>query len=427
MRKSYKRVAAAAAAVFMAVSMVGCSSKTSGEQVQETKQETEQGEEQEKELKVLTLKKENVDLFDDMLADYSKDHPGVTFKQTSGKQENLLTLISTNEVPDIMNVWPMNSLFREMMKEGVFMDLSGSEVLANVPENILEACRYDGKDYSVPISVNSYSMFYNTELFEKEGLTYPKTEDEFWTLCDTLKSRGIPAVTIGDKDIGLLQGYFARMLTGTASHDAKEITGAVASGEKSYSDYPEIVHFVESFLKLRDYTPTDSLGLAGADAREYFTNGEAAMYLGGTWNATSIKATNPDLKYASALFPEMNGVEPWASGEVDTAWAVAANTAYPEDAKQTVEFLGTVEEAQKYAEQDKAPCVITGVDSQVEALATINDAVASDQYIVSALTFWPAGMADEVAQALQQMFTSKDSAAFLDTFDQITRNYYSQQ
>ena len=198
MRKSYKRVAAAAAAVFMAVSMVGCSSKTSGEQVQETKQETEQGEEQEKELKVLTLKKENVDLFDDMLADYSKDHPGVTFKQPSGKQENLLTLISTNEVPDIMNVWPMNSLFREMMKEGVFMDLSGSEVLANVPENILEACRYDGKDYSVPISVNSYSMFYNTELFEKEGLTYPKTEDEFWTLCDTLKSRGIPAVTIGD-------------------------------------------------------------------------------------------------------------------------------------------------------------------------------------------------------------------------------------
>ena len=61
-----------------------------------------------------------------------------------------------------------------------------------MPENILEACRYDGKDYSVPISVNSYSMFYNTELFEKEGLTYPKTEDEFWTLCDTLKSRGIP-------------------------------------------------------------------------------------------------------------------------------------------------------------------------------------------------------------------------------------------
>lgn len=30
----------------------------------------------------------------------------------------------------------------------------------------------------------------------------------------------------------------------------------------------------------------------------------------------------------------MNGVEPWASGEVDTAWAVAANTAYPEDANR---------------------------------------------------------------------------------------------
>ena len=63
MRKSYKRVAAAAAAVFMAVSMVGCSSKTSGEQVQETTQEKEQGEESEKELKVLTLKKENVNYY----------------------------------------------------------------------------------------------------------------------------------------------------------------------------------------------------------------------------------------------------------------------------------------------------------------------------------------------------------------------------
>lgn len=422
--KRYKRAIAVATAALMAFSMAGCSNGSAGEQAQET---TKQEEGQGKELKVLTLKKENIDLFDEMLADYSKDHPDVTFKQTNGKQENLLTLISTNEVPDIMNVWPMNSLFREMMKEGVFMDLSGSEVLANVPDNILEACRYEGKDYSVPISVNSYSMFYNTELFEKEGLTYPKTEDEFWELCDTLKSRGISAITVGDKDIGLLQGYFARMLTGTASHEAKEITETVASGEKSYSDYPEIVHFVESFLKLRDYTPTDSLGLAGADAREYFTNGEAAMYLGGTWNATSIQATDPDLKYASALFPEMNGVEPWASGEVDTAWAVAANTEYPEDAKQTVEFLGSVEEAQKYAEQDKAPCVITGVESNVESLAAINDAVASDHYAVSALTFWPAGMADEVAQALQQMFTSKDSAAFLDTFDQITRNYYNKQ
>lgn len=424
MMKRYKRAIAVATAALMAFSMAGCSNGSAGEQAQET---TKQEEGQGKELKVLTLKKENIDLFDEMLADYSKDHPDVTFKQTNGKQENLLTLISTNEVPDIMNVWPMNSLFREMMKEGVFMDLSGSEVLANVPDNILEACRYEGKDYSVPISVNSYSMFYNTELFEKEGLTYPKTEDEFWELCDTLKSRGISAITVGDKDIGLLQGYFARMLTGTASHEAKEITETVASGGKSYSDYPEIVHFVESFLKLRDYTPTDSLGLAGADAREYFTNGEAAMYLGGTWNATSIQATNPDLKYASALFPEMNGVEPWASGEVDTAWAVAANTEYPEDAKQTVEFLGSVEEAQKYAEQDKAPCVITGVESNVESLAAINDAVASDHYAVSALTFWPAGMADEVAQALQQMFTSKDSAAFLDTFDQITRNYYNKQ
>lgn len=422
--KRYKRAIAVATAALMAFSMAGCSNGSAGEQAQET---TKQEEGQGKELKVLTLKKENIDLFDEMLADYSKDHPDVTFKQTNGKQENLLTLIPTNEVPDIMNVWPMNSLFREMMKEGVFMDLSGSEVLANVPDNILEACRYEGKDYSVPISVNSYSMFYNTELFEKEGLTYPKTEDEFWELCDTLKSRGISAITVGDKDIGLLQGYFARMLTGTASHEAKEITETVASGEKSYSDYPEIVHFVESFLKLRDYTPTDSLGLAGADAREYFTNGDAAMYLGGTWNATSIQATNPDLKYASALFPEMNGVEPWASGEVDTAWAVAANTEYPEDAKQTVEFLGSVEEAQKYAEQDKAPCVITGVESNVESLAAINDAVASDHYAVSALTFWPAGMADEVAQALQQMFTSKDSAAFLDTFDQITRNYYNKQ
>lgn len=424
MMKRYKRAIAVATAALMAFSMAGCSNGSAGEQAQET---TKQEEGQGKELKVLTLKKENIDLFDEMLADYSKDHPDVTFKQTNGKQENLLTLISTNEVPDIMNVWPMNSLFREMMKEGVFMDLSGSEVLANVPDNILEACRYEGKDYSVPISVNSYSMFYNTELFEKEGLTYPKTEDEFWELCDTLKSRGISAITVGDKDIGLLQGYFARMLTGTASHEAKEITETVASGEKSYSDYPEIVHFVESFLKLRDYTPTDTLGLAGADAREYFTNGEAAMYLGGTWNATSIQATNPDLKFAAALFPEMNGVEPWASGEVDTAWAVAANTEYPEDAKQTVEFLGSVKEAQKYAEQDKAPCVITGVESNVESLAAINDAVASDHYVVSALTFWPAGMADEVAQALQQMFTSKDSAAFLDTFDQITRNYYNQQ
>ena len=84
-------------------------------------------------------------------------------------------------------------------KQGLIDDLS-DRYADKFSENGTAPYTVDGKLYAVPM-LNWYEgIFYNKKIFQEQGVSVPTTFDEFITLCETLKSKGVKPLTIGAKD-----------------------------------------------------------------------------------------------------------------------------------------------------------------------------------------------------------------------------------
>lgn len=60
-----------------------------------------------------------------------------------------------------------------------------------VPENIWDALRYEGKIYAIPSYQNTMFFFYRQDLFDKYGLTVPKTFEEYVEVAKKLTREGM--------------------------------------------------------------------------------------------------------------------------------------------------------------------------------------------------------------------------------------------
>jgi multiple sugar transport system substrate-binding protein len=82
-------------------------------------------------------------------------------------------------VLDISDLWSDNKL------NAVFSDAAKGAV------------SHEGKRYAIPISYYQWGFYYRHSLFEKLGLSAPKTWDEFLVVCEKLKAAGVTPITIG--------------------------------------------------------------------------------------------------------------------------------------------------------------------------------------------------------------------------------------
>jgi raffinose/stachyose/melibiose transport system substrate-binding protein len=160
-------------------------------------------------------KVEAIQIVDELIARFEAQNPGIKVKQTnlpnSETRNVLLMRIAANDVPDILSAYPNAPEFREFVKEGYLYDLSGQDFLKNVNPSVLAPIKQGGKDYSLPISLNTIGVHYNEALFAKYGLSVPTTYEQFIALCEVLQSKGVQPLAFSDKD-SWTAGIFANNL-----------------------------------------------------------------------------------------------------------------------------------------------------------------------------------------------------------------------
>ena len=84
------------------------------------------------------------------------------------------TRVSTNDMPDIMSIYPAEYSYQVIMKDGLLADLSGKDFLSRATDTALEYSTYeDGKIYAMPYGLSSYGIYCNLDMFEEAGLELP--------------------------------------------------------------------------------------------------------------------------------------------------------------------------------------------------------------------------------------------------------------
>ena len=373
-------------------------------------------------------KPENVELYNTLVNKFMEENPDIQVNVTLA-ESTTTTLISraAGNIPQLVSVFPWNASYKDMFREGLFMDLTDQDFMKRVTPSVLERCEVNGKQYSLPLTTNSFGLYYNVDIFNELGLTIPKTMDEMWGVCDKLVEAGIQPFSFPDKKAVRINQQFDRMLIGCVDHDFYSKCDEQINGSYNIKDDPNIRKYAETILKLREYGNPDSLGYDDEPAYEEFTSGKSAMYIDGSWAVTTFETMNPDLNFNCTAIPAITTDDFWTCGTVDTAYSISADCT-PEQQDACIRFLDFLvreDIAQEFSDGDKNPTLIQGVEYNVPQLKEINDYIDEGRFAPSLASIWTQDLRNSLVVSVQALILDKDVDTFLDEFQSLVEEYYT--
>ena len=174
---------------------------------------------------------------------------------------------------------------QELYNAGYFMDCS---TLPGITDNFSSSNKApwqmaDGKMFAVPFAAVSHAVYYNKDVFKKEGLAIPQTWEEFLNVCATLKAKGYTPLANGLADEwDILECFFFGLLP-------NYIGGAESRVKYENKELPlNDENFVKAYQAMADvakYCPSGFEAVTYNDSQVLFNTQRAAMFVDGSWTA----------------------------------------------------------------------------------------------------------------------------------------------
>ncbi|WP_152398622.1 ABC transporter substrate-binding protein [Paenibacillus cellulositrophicus] len=299
----------------------------------------------------------NVALWDENVKDtvnksielYKKNHPDVEVKVTytpwADYWTKLKTSLAGNSGPDVF--WMNGPNFYAYASKGWIKDLQPlideSKLDTSVyTDALVNLYTYNDHLYGLPYFLDAVGLYYNKELFDKAGVSYP---DGSWT-WDTIEQN---AAKLTDKQNGVY-GYTALIDSQSGYYDLiHQAGGYIISEDKTKSgfDSPEALSAFQWEKKLMDqgYSPNAQQQLE-TKPLQLFGSGKAAMF-------PAISVSAPELY---KLLGDKLGVAPLPAGKQKAtivhglSWAMNEKTKHQQEAWDLIQVLSGKEGEQYLAE-----------------------------------------------------------------------------
>ena len=174
----------------------------------------------------------------------------------------------------------------DLVKAGLMTDLTElaeKEGWADIirPAKLLDACRYEGRIYCVPVNIHSFQwMWLNRGVFEDNGMAVPTNWNEFAAAAPKLREAGVIPLAVGGEpwQINGMAGVFTVALGGV---DLYRKVNADKSAEAAAS--PEMTQVFEAIAAARDMVDDGYVGRAWNDAATMVITGKAGAQIMGDW------------------------------------------------------------------------------------------------------------------------------------------------
>ncbi|GEN57082.1 sugar-binding protein [Halolactibacillus alkaliphilus] len=347
--------------------------------------------------------------------EFETENPGVTVQMeilgNEQYKEKLSVLGSSNDLPDVGMTWG-GGFLDPYVSGNMFADLTDIISDSFVP-GTTEAYAVDGATYGLPLELNITPVYYNKAIFDAHGVEVPTTLDELKTAIGTLKDAGITPITLGNRDAwtgSMWYMYLADRIGGPTI-----ITDAI-SGEISFTD-DALVQAAEEIQNLveMDGFINGTNGLGNDEAKGYFINEQAAMYLMATWDLPewTTNEDNPQ-EFRDSIgyfkFPTVEG----GAGDINSyvggpgvGLFVAENSDVKDEAKAFVSYF--VERWGEMSVQNAGVIPATAVDTSTLDLPQMYIDILNDLGEASNLTLYAdvqmsAAAADVHLNMIQALF-----------------------
>jgi len=203
----------------------------------------------------------------------------------------------------------------------------------------LENWQVGGRTYGLPVSYSCWTLFYNKGLFRAHGWTVPRTWDEFFVLCDRIRTAGLAPLSVPGTfwlyaDAFFRSAYFD--LAGSAGWDAANNLVPGARQSPAYVRAAGLEQRVLQQVTLRGWEGESHTG-----AELSFLQGRVAMTVSGSWLTNEMAGKIPagfDLGAMNfPVFPD--GVADPSTIQMSTDSFFVFATGDPVRERLTIDFL----------------------------------------------------------------------------------------
>lgn len=299
-------------------------------------------------------------LVEQMIIDeYMAENPNVTIEVEALDEEAYKTKFkaySMDGMPDVVSIWGQPAFLDEVLEAGVLAELNeGDYADYGFIAGSLEGFKKDGKLYGLPRNTDIQLIYYNQKMFEDNGWEVPATYEDLVELCKTIKDAGITPIAMDGGDGWPMACFLTDLMVKVAGTDYADIvSNAIATGDFSA---PEIKEATQLLIGLADAGAFQT----GYDTQDYgtaqnlFTNGQAAMFIMGSWECSM--ALNEDIpeeirtNIRAFTLPPMadgkggaNDIAAWNGG----GYAVSASSEIKEEAIKFLNYMYQPDKLSKY-------------------------------------------------------------------------------
>jgi multiple sugar transport system substrate-binding protein len=315
---------------------------------------------------------------------------------------------------DILYVHP--SWFGEFAKAGYLAPIdsflgdakrnpSGFSADSYLP-NVLTQGKYEGKQYCVPDFVSTTLLAYRKDVFDKNGLTAPKTVADVATAAATLNGKdGMAGISLPGKRAGAVADIMGSLLTAQGNwwYDANQ---------KTSLDRTAAAKAVDFYVKAAKTAPSGVLNFHVDEAATAAAQGKAAMIISTT---PSLQALEDPAKSSTAgkwgYVPLAFTPDKPAGELIYWNWCIAAKSGHKDAAYSFLQWYTSGPQQAKVAiaaataGATKDFYTNTEVAAKLPFLAAMNEALKTSNPQPSLAT-WPKAQ-DQIELAVQDAIQGK--------------------
>jgi glucose/mannose transport system substrate-binding protein len=251
----------------------------------------------------------------EMFKIYSNENPGIEIINATvagGAGQNAKAVLASRmqggNPPDSFQVHAGHELIDSWVAAGKMepIDFIFSNIMESYPKGVIDIISSKGHIYSVPVNIHRANvLWYNKKLFKKYGLKAPDSLDEFFTVAQKLKAKGVTPLALGDQGIWSSVQLLETVLI--AKIGANGYKG-LWIGDTAW-DSAGVKDAIKTFIKILGYVNNNHNALSWDGAAQLVIDGSCAMTIMGDWAEGYFKAKNqtPDVDFGWAPSPGTKG------------------------------------------------------------------------------------------------------------------------
>ena len=261
-----------------------------------------------KTIKIWTIHGGIETILNEVAREYEIKNKDIKIEITTFKNEVYQSTIQnaavTNGLPDIYFFWGYEKLKKYVNLDLVWniSDAMGKYYEGEKPlPGALEGVTYDGEIYGMPINGWCSSLFCNRQLFEKYNIAYPTTYTELLEAIEKFKEEGITPISSGAKEMWMNSLYYMDLVLHEGSIQGVYDASKDRSLFKTRQFY-DAARKMEEMIAMQPWED-EYLERDAYDAAYFFSQGQSAMLLSGSWAASSIEGEDSKVRDKIDVIP----------------------------------------------------------------------------------------------------------------------------